>query len=264
MKAYIKKLFCGEFEIDEIQFSGYPKQLDIKAISAPPSGSSRKEQKTKAWEKVKLEQILGDVAESVGYKAVYDVDRDVIYDRKDQNNESDLSFLQKLCKEQDYCLKVSDNQLIIYDADKYEQSPAQFTLTDRDIESYTLKTQSHDLYTACKVEYYDEDKKEANNYTYTSDNGGMVTGQTLIVKKRVKSLAEAKELAERSLRTKNKNETVATFSVSIDMDNRLFNATTTFNIVGFGMYDGKYIIDKATHSISSGYRISIEAHKVNI
>lgn len=50
----------------------------------------------------------------------------------------------------------------------------------------------------------------------------------------------------------------------IDMDNRLFNATTTFNIVGFGMYDGKYIIDKATHSISSGYRISIEAHKVNI
>lgn len=92
----------------------------------------------------------------------------------------------------------------------------------------------------------------------------MVTGQTLIVKKRVKSLAEAKELAERSLRTKNKNETVATFSVSIDMDNRLFNATTTFNIVGFGMYDGKYIIDKATHSISSGYRISIEAHKVNI
>ena len=263
MKAYVKKLFCGEFEIDEIQFSGYPKQLDIKAISAPPSGSSRKEQKTKAWEKVKLEQILGDIAESVGYKAVYDVARDVIYDRKDQNNESDLSFLQKLCKEQDYCLKVSDNQLIIYDADKYEQAPAQFTLTDSDIESYTLKTQSHDLYTACKVEYYDEDKKEANNYTYTSDNGGMVTGQTLIVKKRVKSLAEAKELAERSLRTKNKNETVATFSVSIDMDNRLFNATTTFNIVGFGMYDGKYIIDKATHSISSGYRISIEAHKVN-
>jgi phage protein D len=48
------------------------------------------------------------------------------------------------------------------------------------------------------------------------------------------------------------------------MDNRLFNATTTFNIVGFGIYDGKYIIDKATHSISSGYRISIEAHKVNI
>ena len=79
--------------------------------------------------------------------------------------------------------KVSDNQLIIYDADKYEQAPAQFTLTDSDIESYTLKTQSHDLYTACKVEYYDEDKR-ANNYTYTSDNGGMVTGQTLIVKKR--------------------------------------------------------------------------------
>ena len=61
---------------------------------------------------------------------------------------------------------------------------------------------------------------------------------------------------------KNKNETVATFSVTIDMDNRLFNATTTFNIVGFGMYDGKYIIDKATHSISNGYRINIEAHKV--
>ena len=37
LKAYIKDLFCGDFEIDEIYFSGYPKQLDLKAISAPPS-----------------------------------------------------------------------------------------------------------------------------------------------------------------------------------------------------------------------------------
>lgn len=262
MKAYIKELYCGEFEIDEISFSGYPKILDIKAISAPPSGSSRREEKNKSWEKVKLEQILNDIAKTDGYKAVYEVARDVIYDRIDQRGESDLSFLKKLCEDQAYKLKVSDSMLIIFDEEKYENQPASFTLTDKDIENYTLKTQSHDLYTACTVEYYDEDEKKAHTYTYTSNNGGMTTGQTLKVNKRVKSLAEAKELAERSLRNKNKNETTATFTVSINFDNRLFNATQTFNIVGFGMYDGKYIIDKATHSISNGYKIQIEAHKV--
>lgn len=264
MKAYIKKLYCGEFEIDEISFSGYPMILDIKAISAPPSGSSRREQKSKTWEKVTLKQILNDIAKKDGYKPLYEVKRTVKYDRKDQRDESDLSFLKKLCEDQAYKLKVSDSMLIIFDEDESEKAPAQFTLTDKDIENYTLKTQSHDLYTACRVEYYDEDEKEAHSYTYTSNNGGMVTGQTLIIKKRVKSLAEAKELAERSLRNKNKNETIATFTVSNNMDNRLFNATQTFNIVGFGMYDGKYIIDKATHSISNGYKIQIEAHKVVI
>ena len=39
----------------------------------------------------------------------------------------------------------------------------------------------------------------------------------------------------------------------------------TFNIVGFGIYDGKNILlDKATHSIRVGIESAQKPHKVNI
>ena len=92
-----------------------------------------------------------------------------------------------------------------------------FELTQENIISYSLRTQSHDLYTACTVEYYDDWEDEVYTYTHRSENGGMATGQTLMIKKRVTSLAEAKELAERSLRKENQKETIANFVVGPDV-----------------------------------------------
>ncbi len=57
-----QSLPCGTFEVDQIECSGPPNQITIKAISTLVSKPMRQEQHTQAWENVKLSTIAGDIA----------------------------------------------------------------------------------------------------------------------------------------------------------------------------------------------------------
>ena len=56
-----RKLDCGVFELDSIDFSGPPGKVSIKATSIPYSSTMRLQIKTKAWENVKLSAIANDL-----------------------------------------------------------------------------------------------------------------------------------------------------------------------------------------------------------
>ena len=77
---------------------------------------------------------------------------------------------------------------------------------------------------------------------------------------KVTSKKEANELAKKKLREKNKDETSASLEV---VGNPYFVAGITINIKGFGLYNGKYIIQSAGHSVgNSGYTTSLSLRKV--
>jgi hypothetical protein len=68
-------------------------------------------------------------------------------------------------------------------------------------------------------------------------------------------------LAKSALRDKNKRE----WCISVDMvGNVRMVGGVTFNWEGFGVYDGKYIVDTATHKVNGdgGYTTSVSAHSV--
>lgn len=75
----------------------------------------------------------------------------------------------------------------------------------------------------------------------------------------VKKAAEAK--AKAALRKQNKNEWTCNLTV---MGNLSVTESTTFSVEGYGVYDGKYIADKVTHTLdgSGGFTTEIEGHKV--
>jgi nucleoid DNA-binding protein len=75
----------------------------------------------------------------------------------------------------------------------------------------------------------------------------------------VDNLAEAQRVAKAKFREINKEET--TFSCEIPGNTR-FVSGANISLSGLGVFDGKYYIDKATHSVGSGYTTSIEAHKI--
>jgi len=64
--------------------------------------------------------------------------------------------------------------------------------------------------------------------------------------------------AKNALRKANKEETVGDLELVGDL--RLLAGLTT-DCSGFGAFDGKYIISKATHKVTAGYSVSIEARK---
>jgi len=59
-------------------------------------------------------------------------------------------------------------------------------------------------------------------------------------------------------REKNKKEWTCTLKL---VGNPKMVAGVTFELTGFGVYSGKYIVDEAEHKVGDGYTTSIKGHK---
>ena len=52
----------------------------------------------------------------------FDAPDDPVQDRAEQSEQTDLSFLQKLCKDAGLALKVTDKKIVVFDVSKYEKA----------------------------------------------------------------------------------------------------------------------------------------------
>ena len=253
----VARLYCGEFQVDEIECSGWPLVAALRAASVPVNTAVRREKKSCAWEAVQLSGIAAEVAELAGLALVYDVAADTQYDRVDQRDESDLAFLQRLCKDAQLTLKVTDRQIIVFDEAEYDAKAPVATITPADIDAFGFKTQAHDVYKACKITYFDPQDKQLKEYTYTAP--GIRAGHTLVHRMRVGSIAEAERLAQKMLRDKNKHETTAAVSMR---GNTGLVAGVNVALAGFGNFDGKYAVTAAKHVVENGYTTALELRRV--
>lgn len=249
----------GFFEVDDLDINGPPDTVTMKAISVPITSSLSGEDKTRAWEKTKLSVIAADIAGPAGMELFYDTDDDPEYDRIEQTEEADLPFLQKLCEDAGLSLKVTGLQLVIFDDSKYEQmEPVKTIIRGRsNVISYSGRSKTREIYSACRVEYKGGKQSENINYTYLPPNRP-ATGRTLVINERVNSIAAAERLAKKRLRQKNQEE--MTFSLTMQGDIALV-AGVTVMLEGWGVFDGKYFVNQATHS-GPGYVVALELRRV--
>ena len=97
-------------------------------------------------------------------------------------------------------------------------------------------------------------------YTYV-DPDVEDNGQEYQVKKRATSISEAQRIAKATLRKLNLRK--MTGSLSLVGDTSLV-AGVVINLKGFGSFDGAFIIESASHSVStSGYVTSLSVRRVN-
>ncbi len=257
----------GTFEIDEISGSAPPSEVSIKAVSVPDGNTLRGTEKTRAWEKAELNTIAKDIAEGAGLELVFDTEENPTPDRIEQTEESDLAFLLKLCADHGLALKIHDGQLVIFDETDYEKADAIATIAKPGTEtgaenavdkiiSYGFRASTRDIYKACHVQYSDTESGETIEATFTDET--KKDGKTLEVKEQVKTVAEAEKLAKKRLREKNCNEFTMTFDVLGNLD---LLAGATVAVIGYGKFDGKYIITTANHEIGSGYTTSLEMRR---
>lgn len=66
LSALPQSLRLGLFEIDEITSSGYPSEVQIKAVSVPDNNTLRGTERSRSWEKAKLQVIANDIASAAG------------------------------------------------------------------------------------------------------------------------------------------------------------------------------------------------------
>jgi len=255
-------LDCGVFQVDSVNGSGPPSKVTIKAGSIPYTSTIRTQIKTKAWEQISLSAIANEIAATNGLACMYESSYNPFFNRKEQLQESDITFLQRLCKNAGISLKVTAKMIVLFDAAEYEKKDAVRVIQRgaADVSRWSFSTNLQDVsYGSCHVTYTDPQTGAVHEATYTAPDSES-SGQVLEINEKVSSYGEALTLAEKRLREKNKSEFKATFSLA--GDTRLV-AGITLDVLGYGAFDGKYIIETATHAVSSsGYKTDITLRRV--
>jgi phage protein D len=260
-------LNCGKATCDEVTVSGPPGKVVIKAVSASLSGPLRETQRSQGWEAFTLQGVAQDIAARNNLSLFYDADPHH-FDRQDQRSESDLAFLQRLADDRGVSLKVHDDRLILFSAKSADARPTKLTFSRAGkgygvVENYEFKRKSEGTaYVACVVSYRDPASGELRSYTYNPTSAALTdanTGKVLDLDRRVESEADAMVAAQNKLRGANKSECEGSFTV---MGHPGLVAGITVAMTGFGKFDGKYFVKKATHRVGNKYTTKAEIRSV--
>ena len=251
-----QSLPCGIFEVDQIDCSGPPNQITIKAVSTLVSKPMRQEKHTKAWENVKLSTIAGDMANKNGLQLFWDSKKDPLFDRRDQIETSDLEFFSGLARDYGVAVKVTDTQLVCYDEEEYEEhSPVgELSYGDKKLINWSFSSKTSGTYKSAKVQYHDPVKDETFE-AEEDDDAVEGTGRTLEINQKADTPSDAQKIAKEKLRKANRREITGNITLMGDLR---FVGSSNVKISGFGAFDGVYSIEKATHSVSSSYTTKLD------
>ncbi len=250
-----QSLPCGTFEVDQIDCSGPPNQVTIKAVSTLVSKPMRQEKHTKAWENVKLSTIAGDIANKNNLSLFWDSSEDPLFERRDQIETSDLEFFSTLARDYGIAVKVTDTQLVCYSEEEYEKHApvGELSFGDKKLINWSFSSKAAGTYKAAKLQYHDPVKDETFEVEEEDDAEG--TGRTLEINQKADNLGDAKKIAKEKLRKANKKEITGSITLMGDLR---FVGSSNIKISGFGAFDGEYVIEKATHSVSGSYTTKLE------
>lgn len=248
------RLPCGDFELDCVQASGPPSVVVMKATALGYSGSMRRTGKTRVWQNCSLSAIAKQLAAEGGMQCRFDAASDPVYKRKDQWETSDIAFLRKLCADAGLTLKAAGGEIILFDERVYEAKPPSLILKKGGggYLKYNLKTGSAGTqYASCRVRYVNPDTGQCiEGIAKVSDyNAESETNQQLEIHEKADSPGEAKTLAEKHLRLRNKYAKTAVFTLP---GNPWIAVGQTVQLDGWGGFSGKYFICQAKHSLGQG------------
>lgn len=280
----LKQLDMGEFEVDQIEVDGMPSVVQIKAVVVPNDNTLRGEKQNQEWKDTTVSVIVNDIAGKNGLTMMWLVQDDPAVDHVEQSDQSDLEFIQKLCKDNGYNLKVTSEQIIIYDEAQLETGEPKITFvrpgTPTSMEIYKMNiagrssssgddssridsffswkmtAKTRDVYKACHVKYKEKKKDTVIESTFTDPD--KTDGKTLEVNTQVKTQEEADRLAKKKLREQNKGEVTCSFTVAGDF---IFWAGEVVKLQDFGHFDGRYIITKVSHRMGTGYTVDLDMRR---
>lgn len=258
-------LQTGNFEIDSVSASGGSSgsSVTVRATSLPYGTAIRKTEKTKTWENYNLQSIAAEIASGGGLTLVYESSNIPEYELAEQDDETDVEFLERLCEAAGLTLKFSDEQMVIYDIADYEAADAVRTVTYQDgtYTDYEFETnEAETAYTSVEIRYTDPVTGTVYDEIYiddaSSDEDEETANRLIVSSEKVTSAADAQEKAKQLCRKHNQMQRTAQFTVPGDVN---AVAGLCWQLENFGMFSGKYIITSATHTreSSSGYKTEV-------
>lgn len=257
----------GLFVADEVELSGWPGQMTIRARAAPFEASrggfgQLQTQKTRSWD---VGKTLGDVVKTIAAEhglepAVADVLASITLPHLAQTDESDINFLTRIARRYDAVVKPAAGKLVLAKVGTAKavsgQSMPAVTLTPAEVTSWRMslaKRQKSGTVVAC---WHDTDA--ANRHEVRVGTGEPVT--------RLRMYYPNQDLARSAAQAEIQKRERGTVSVSVTLPGRT-DLVAEGRLVLQGFRDGvngEWSIKRAEHTLSgSGYVTSVEAETPN-
>lgn len=245
-------LDAGIFWVDEVGLTGGHSgdMCSIRALSLRASGlNSATQRKNHAGRPVA--DIVNEVAETLGCRAQGDLSGTW----SGIQNETGLSFLNRLANDLGRILKVEGADLVFYPIERLGEI-GQLEIKRVDVISYDMKDVAAGRIAKCTVKWWDRKTKKLISGSY---NARVKGGGEVVRWEEVKNNAEAQKKAKDLITGRNKKG--IEFSISMIGDVRL-RAGVGIQMTGFGRFDDIYYISEATHTVnSSGYTTNVTLQK---
>lgn len=258
-------LNCGKFTVDEIEFSGPPDTVNIRALAASVSKKLRTKD-SKAYEKQTLQQIAEEIAKKHGFEIVNNLSdknklKEIQFERITQSRQTDLGFLSRIADDYGIMFSVRDTKLVFTSVFDIDDAGAVITLDKTDFINYSVKDQAIDTYKNASVKHIVPKKNEVAKFMYEGD-GKKGSEDTLEIRSKAEDSKQAETKAKAKLHKANKKEITGSFSL---VGNPSLVAGLNFNLTGLGAFSGKWNITKSQHRVdkSGGYTTDIEANFIS-
>ena len=149
---------CGLFVLDDVSFSDAPTTLQVGGVSKPSDSDFSELERDVIWKNTSIKRIGAKIAARYGLAFTYDADD---YDIEcDEQDGTDSSYYNSLCKNYGLILKVYARRLWVYDREKYKAKRAVRTFDRSQIRpgSFGYTTTLSGTYTGGYFNYTDADK----------------------------------------------------------------------------------------------------------
>lgn len=278
---------CGKFYVDQIDF--FPGTISIKALAIPSAGNLTKQENSKGWEKISLKNIAADICNKHSMKLEFYSEKDETIERIDQDKETDLSFLNRICNDQGLNLKATENKIVIFDTEEFYEKEVVISVSSLDTDmiiDYKFSHTTKEIYDKVEVSYYDPEKRQLVRETYTKEeleekrntereaekkkeeSKASQRGQSKNQKESKITSAKptrkirgtgGKKKAQAAIDEKNKEKETASMTLRGNFN---LLAGQNVELTDFGVFSGKYTIEKSTHSLNGAYITDIELKRI--
>lgn len=254
----------GKFTVDKVSVKCLPYSMSISGKSADLRKGKLKERQERSWDKKKVKDIVGELAQESGLTPAIDSEiGEHEYEWFGQQDESNIHFLRRLAERHNALFNIKDGKLIF--AKKGSGNSASGTFVGSVVVSPSVivegscSFEANDRTKYKKVVAYYQDGDKAKRQEIEAD--GDAEGDSVFrIPEPFSSPAEADKAAQSKSNELKRGEGAASVTVVGDTAIKA-GAPLLFAGVRPGLDGAPYIIDTATHTFSKGqgYTTAISA-----
>jgi len=250
----------GEYEIDDIideSSKGEGARVRISGLAANPVKKDLKTLKTRGFENTSLQQIVRAIAQEHGLNPLI-AGKDVPFERKEQKEEHDLRFINRMAEEYGYNFRIKENNLYFIQQEIDESQPG--IDLEGIILKHTFRRKNYKVYKKAKVRYMDPQDRQLKTAAVEDSNINNV--EEMKVTARAESREQAEDQARARLKKKNKHrvegeiETMGATELKAGINVTLTDKGT--------LYNGLWHVEESKHTYTKGegYKVSMKAYRL--